>query len=115
MKSNFLDLKRRKCPSCKSENYSNFYINNNYSKIDSKGIIYKFKHILVICNYCNLVYSNPWLGNKNTNKIYSNSSIGAAFEKSNKAEKHFKHILKFDDTNKDAIERQLTIFEEVRL
>ncbi len=93
--SNVLRLENRKCPVCNSKNYSNFYKNDNYSKIDTKGIIYRYKHILVICNYCNLVYSNPWLGYKNTNKIYSNSAIGAAFEESNKAKKHFKCFKSF--------------------
>ncbi len=90
-----MNLKKRKCPVCDSNNYSILYKNDNYSKIDTKGIIYRYKHILVICNYCNLVYSNPWLGFKNTNKIYSNSAIGAAFEESNKAKKHFKCFKSF--------------------
>ena len=88
--NNILNLENRKCPVCNSKNYSIFYKNDNYSKIDTKGVIYRYKHILVICNYCNLVYSNPWLGYKNTNKIYSNSAIGAAFEDSNKAKKHYR-------------------------
>ena len=108
--NNLLSLKKRRCPSCGSKNYSNFYINKHYSKIDTKGIIYRFKHILVMCNYCNLVYSNPWLGEKNTNKIYSNSSIGAAFEKSNKAEKHFKCFKSFFK-NKNSFKKNIKILE----
>ena len=108
--TNLLNLKKRKCPSCGSKNYSNFYINENYSKIDTKGNIYKFKHILVICNFCNLVYSNPWLGEKNTNKIYSNSSIGAAFEESNKAKKHFKCFKSFFK-KKNSFDRNIKILE----
>lgn len=108
--NNFLNLQNRKCPVCSSKNFSNFYKNDNYSKIDTKGIIYRYKHILVICNYCNLVYSNPWLGYKNTNKIYSNSAIGAAFEESNKAKKHFKCFKSFFQ-KKNSFDKDTKILE----
>ena len=59
-----LKLEKRLCPVCFSKKYSKFYKNNNYSKINTNGSIYRYKHILVICKNCNLVYSNPWLGHK---------------------------------------------------
>jgi 2-polyprenyl-3-methyl-5-hydroxy-6-metoxy-1,4-benzoquinol methylase len=108
--NNLLNLKKRKCPVCDSKNYSIFYKNDNYSKIDTRGIIYRYKHILVICNNCNLVYSNPWLGYKNTNKIYSNSAIGAAFEDSNKAKKHFKCFKSFFQ-KKNSFDKNTKILE----
>ena len=80
-----LKLEKRLCPVCFSKKYSKFYKNNNYSKINTNGSIYRYKHILVICKNCNLVYSNPWLGHKNTKKLYSSSAIGSAFEQSEKA------------------------------
>lgn len=107
---NVLRLEKRKCPVCNSKNYSNFYQNNNYSKIDTKGKIYKYKHILVACDHCNLVYSNPWLGFRNTNIIYTNSAIGSSFEKSNKAEKHFKCFNSFFPT-KNSFKKNVSILE----
>ena len=90
-----LKLEKRLCPVCFSKKYSKFYKNNNYSKINTNGSIYRYKHILVICKNCNLVYSNPWLGHKNTKKLYSSSAIGSAFEQSEKAKKHFKCFKSF--------------------
>jgi len=105
-----LKLKKRICPVCKNKSYSNFSINKSYSKIDTNGIIYDYAHILVICKYCNLVYTNPWLGYLNTNKIYENSAIGSAFEKSNKAEKHFRCFRSFFPKKK-MLSRDTTILE----
>tara|TARA_B100000795_G_scaffold265735_1_gene247962 strand:+ start:1146 stop:2327 length:1182 start_codon:yes stop_codon:yes gene_type:complete len=105
-----LKLQKRNCPVCKSKTYENFHVNNSYSKIDTKGVIYDYKHVLVICRYCNLVYTNPWLGYKNTNKIYSDSSIGSAFEESKKAKKHFKCFKHFFP-NKKILNEKTKILE----
>ena len=75
-----LKLEKRICPVCKSKKYKNFHVNNSYSKIDTNRIFYDYRHVLVICKKYNLVYTNSWLGYKNTNKINSESSIGSAFE-----------------------------------
>jgi SAM-dependent methyltransferase len=105
-----LKLEKRICPVCKGKKYKNFHVNNSYSKIDTKGTIYDYKHVLVICKYCNLVYTNPWLGYKNTNKIYSDSSIGSAFEESKKAKKHFKCFKHFFP-NKKILNEKTKILE----
>ena len=57
-----LEIRKKIVPVCFNKKYSKFYKNNNYSKINTNGSIYRYKHILVICKNCNLVYSNPWLG-----------------------------------------------------
>ena len=84
-----LKLQKRFCPVCYSKTFKKFYKNDSYSKIDTKGNIFSYEHILVRCVKCNLIYSNPWLGYQNTNKIYKNSAIGSAFENSIKSNKHF--------------------------
>ena len=84
-----LKLQKRFCPVCYSKTFKKFYKNDSYSKIDTKGNIFSYEHILVRCVKCNLIYSNPWLGYQNTNKIYKNSAIGSAFENSTKSNKHF--------------------------
>lgn len=106
-----LKLKKRFCPVCKSKKYKNFYKNSEYSKIDSNGNIYRYEHILVNCLNCNLIYSNPWLGYKNTNSIYRSSVIGSAFEESHKAKKHFHCFKSFFKSKNSFDKKKINILE----
>jgi hypothetical protein len=105
-----LKIKKRNCPVCDSKKFINFYKNEKYSKIDARGNIFEYKHILVRCKYCNLIYSNPWLGYDNTNLIYKYSAIGSALEVSKKSERHFNCFKSFF-TKKCFKKRNIKILE----
>ena len=85
-----------------SKKYSFLYQNKKYYKINYLGQIYQIYHKLVICNYCNFIYTNPFIGENNNKKLYESSVIGKAFERTKKSVIHFQTFSKlFSNINKN--------------